>query len=131
MLSPKRPYARAVCALTSLLLGGGACALLGSLPTTAHAANIGQLQHQISSGQSKISALSSQVNVASSHLSQLQSNISTLERQINRIQADLDAKRAELLKLRTQLNAARVRLAQLEAFEAHAQTVLSRQLVNS
>ena len=48
---------------------------------------------------------------------------------LQRIQADLDAKRAELSKIRSELSAAKIRLAKLEAYEAHAQQVLSEQLV--
>jgi len=125
-----RPYRRAACALFLALLGCAACALLVSATTTARAASIGQLQQQISAGQSRISSLSGQVTAASSHLSQLNASIATLENQIARIQADLNRDRGELLKLRTELNAARVRLAQLEAFETRAESILSQQLVS-
>ncbi len=96
----------------------------------ADAASSGQLQQQISAGQSKISGLASAVGAANGRLAQLGSSIAGLEGQIARIQADLDAKRATLLRLRSELTATQHRLAQLEAFEAHAQTVLSQQLVN-
>ncbi len=100
--------------------------------STAHAApSIGQLQQQISAGQSKVSNLSGAVSAASGRLSQLNSSISSLEHQIAGIQRDLDAKRAELLKLRTELVTARTKLTRLEAFETRAESVLSQQLVNS
>jgi len=92
---------------------------------------VGQLQQQISQGQSQINSLAGAVGAASSHLAQLGSSIASLERQIVRIQADLDAKRAELVKLRAELLAARIRLAQLVAFEKRAEGVLAKQLVNS
>ncbi len=48
---------------------------------------------------------------------------------IAHIQANLNADRIELLKLRDRLAAARTRLSQLEAYEAHAESVLAKQLV--
>ncbi len=132
MLSHRRQYKRAACALFSGLLLCLLCADLLLQSSTAHAApSVGQLQQRISAGQSKISGLSGAVGAASSHLGQLNSSISSLEQQIARIQSDLDAKRAELLKLRTKLVAARTRLARLEAFETRAESVLSHQLINS
>jgi murein DD-endopeptidase MepM/ murein hydrolase activator NlpD len=120
-----------MCAILPLLFGCGACAYVFTGSPIAHAASISSLQQQISAGRGRISSLAGAVSAASSQVGQLRSNVHALERQIARIQADLDAKRAELLKLRTQLTAARARLAQLEAFEAHAESVLSRQLVSA
>ncbi len=97
----------------------------------ARAASTSQLQQQISSGQSRINSLAGTVSAASGKLSQLRGNIAGLEARISRIQSDLDAKRAELIKLRSELVAAKARLARLEAFEARAESVLSKQLVNS
>jgi murein DD-endopeptidase MepM/ murein hydrolase activator NlpD len=111
-------------------LVGVAIALLLSGSPAARAANVNQLQQQISAGQSRISSLSGAVSAASSRVRQLNANISSLQGRISRIQADLDAKRAQLLRIRSQLTAARTRLAQLEAFEARAERVLSEQLVN-
>jgi murein DD-endopeptidase MepM/ murein hydrolase activator NlpD len=109
---------------------GGVCAVLAMTRlSAARAASIGQLQQQISAGQSQISGLSGAVSAASGHLAQLRASISALQARIARLQADLNAKRTELLKLRAQLTAARTRLHQLEAFEAHAENVLSKQLV--
>ena len=131
MPSLRRPSVPVACALSAAVLVCVAALspLSGSAP--ARAASVGQLQQQISQGQSQISTLAGAVSAASSRLVQLSASIGRLQAQITRIQADLDAKRAELLKLRTELEAARVRLAQLEAFEAHAEQVLSAQLVNT
>ncbi len=131
MLSPKTPFTRAAGATLALALVCAAIVLLTAHSPSADAASTGQLQQQISAGQSKISGLSGAVSAANGRLAQLGSSIAGLQRQISGIQADLNAKRAALLKLRAELTAAQRRLAQLEAFEARAQTVLSQQLVSS
>jgi murein DD-endopeptidase MepM/ murein hydrolase activator NlpD len=113
----------------SFLLTVGA--IVGGGSPLAHAADSGQLQQRIGAAQNRISGLKSAVGAASGRVSNLNAGIGGLERQIAAIQADLDAKRTELLKLRGELGAARTRLAQLERYAAHAQEVLSRQLVNS
>src|SRR2546423_23409 len=105
------------------LLSGGAVLALGSGP--AGAASIGQLQQQIGAGNSRISHLSGAMNAASSRLSQLNSRIASLQHRISVIQADLDAHKAQLLKLRSELIAAKIKLARLEAYDAHAEAVLS------
>ncbi|MHB8657736.1 MAG: murein hydrolase activator EnvC family protein [Solirubrobacteraceae bacterium] len=97
----------------------------------ARAASIGQLQQQISAGQSQISNLAGAVGAASSRIGQLNNSIASLQAQLSRIQSELNAKRAELLRLRGELTAARTRLAALEAFQAHAERVLSSQLINA
>jgi len=131
MLSVRRPSTRAACAAFVAGLGVlvGVVFVLSS--STARAVNVGQLQQQISAGQSKISELSGAVNAYSGHLAQLDSSIASLQRQISRIQVDLEAERADLIKLQIELTAARNRLAQLEAFEAHGEAVLAKQLVNA
>ena len=126
----RRQPTRSVCALLAALLAGVAILALVSRSPTAQAASQGQLQQQISAGQSKVSRLSGAVSAASGRLSKLNSSISALEHRIADIQVDLDAKRAQLLKIRAALNAARSRLVWLEAFEAHAERVLSRQLIS-
>jgi murein DD-endopeptidase MepM/ murein hydrolase activator NlpD len=130
MLSLRRPYARVVCVLVAGLLICTATVWLMSRSTAARAATTGQLQQQISQGQNRISNLSGSLHATSQHLAHLNQSIAGLEARIARIQADLDAKKAELLKLRDQLTTARTRLAQLEAFESHAETVLQAQLVS-
>jgi murein DD-endopeptidase MepM/ murein hydrolase activator NlpD len=130
MLSLGRHFPRLACAALLAALAGIAVALLLSGSPAARAANIGQLQQQISAGQSRISSLSGAVSAASGRVRQLSASASSLQNQIARIQADLNAKRAELLRIRAQLMAARTKLAQLEAFEARAERLLSQQLVN-
>jgi len=130
MPSVTRRYTHAGCAiLAALVLCAGAILLV--VRSSARAANIGQLQQQISAGQSQIDNLAGAVGAASSRLAQLDKSISSLQRKISRIQTDLDAKRAELARLQTELRAARIRLEQLEQFEAHSENVLSQQLVSS
>jgi murein DD-endopeptidase MepM/ murein hydrolase activator NlpD len=131
MRSLSRPSKRAACAVLLALISSGSMISWSSPPPAARAAGPSGLQRQISAGKSRISSLSGAVKSASGRLAQLNASIASLERRISRIQAELNAKRAELLRLRSQLIAARTRLAQLEAFEAHAETVLSHQLVNA
>jgi peptidoglycan hydrolase CwlO-like protein len=90
---------------------------------------MGQLQLRIQAGKSKVSTLSGAVNSASGRLGALSASIAALGRHLARVQADLEAKRAELIKLHGELAAARIRLAQLEAYETHAEQVLAQQLV--
>jgi murein DD-endopeptidase MepM/ murein hydrolase activator NlpD len=128
--SLRRHPTRLVCALGAALLVCATALWQLSGSPSARAATQGQLQQQISAGQSHVSSLSSAVGAASSRLASLNGSISSLQSRIARIQADVNAKRDELLRLRSELNAARTRLAQLEAFEARAETVLRRQLVS-
>ncbi len=130
MPSPRRSYAHAACALLALLAACAGTLAMLSRPPVAQAASTGQLQQQISSGAGRVSQLSGQVGSAASRLGQLSSSITGLQRRIAPIQADLNAKRAELLKLRGELSSARRRLAQLESLEAHAESALTRQLVD-
>ncbi len=130
MHSLRRQPTRVVCALLVVLTGCLAAVLLVTRSPAARAASQGQLQQQISAGQSRISSLSGAVGAASSRLGKLNSSISALQVRLSRIQADLNAKRAELLRLRSEANAARTKLAQLEAFEARAEQLLSGQLVS-
>jgi murein DD-endopeptidase MepM/ murein hydrolase activator NlpD len=129
MPSIRSRYTRIACALTVAVLICAAAAWRMTLSPTAHAATTGALQQQISQGQSRISTLSGALQTTSSRLTQLNHGIGSLQRRIALIQTDLDVKRAELLKLRDQLTAARLRLTHLEAFEAHAESVLRAQLV--
>jgi len=102
---------------------------LSSSAPVARAASVGQLRNRITAGQGRVSALSGTVRAASGRIGQLDAGIAGLAIRLNRIQADIDAKSAELDKLRVELVAARTRLGQLQAFEAHAEQVLSQQLV--
>jgi murein DD-endopeptidase MepM/ murein hydrolase activator NlpD len=131
MPNPRRPSTRVLCAALLASLFVIALALLPSRAGLARAASTGQLKEKISAGQSKVSNLSGIVSAASSRLGHLNASIADLQKQISRIQSDLDAKKRELLKLRGQLDAARTRLSKLEAFESRAESVLSKQLVNS
>jgi peptidoglycan hydrolase CwlO-like protein len=108
-----------------------AAALVALRPASARAVSVGQLQQQISAGQSNVSALAGAVGVYSSRLAQLDASISQLENRISRIQADLNAKEAELIRLQVQLTLTRNRLAQLEAFEARGEATLARELVSN
>ena len=107
-----------------------ACCLLASLPA-AHATSTGQLQQQISAGQSRISGLSGQVAAANNRLGQLGGGISRLQNQIAAIQRKIGPELARLAQLRVQLARARAQLTQLEALEAHAEAVLATQLVGT
>jgi murein DD-endopeptidase MepM/ murein hydrolase activator NlpD len=128
--SLRRHPTRLVCALLGALLVSVASLWLLSRSPAARAASQTQLQQQIRAGQSRVSSLAGAVGAASSRLSKLHASIAGMQGRVTRIQEDLNAKRAELLRLRSELNAARTRLAKLEAFEAHAERVLSQQLVS-
>jgi murein DD-endopeptidase MepM/ murein hydrolase activator NlpD len=131
MLSLRPRTSTAAAVLITALLAALAAGIALSESPAAHATGIGQLQQQISAGQSKINALSGAVNAANGQLNKLNGGIDALQNRISALQANLDAKRVELLKLQTQLIAARQRLTQLEAFEAKAEYTLSQQLVNA
>jgi peptidoglycan hydrolase CwlO-like protein len=117
----------AVAAATFLAVVGA----LAISSQTAGAANVGALQQQIGASQSKVSALSGVVGAYSGRLARLDASISTLQARLTRIETDLNAKQLQLFKLQVELTAARNRLKQLEAFDAHAESVLAQQLVNS
>ncbi len=117
--------------LAAITLVAGAVALLVLRPAPARAVTVGQLEQQISADQGKVSALAGVVGGYSHHLAQLDAGIAQLESRISRIQSDLNAKEAELIHLQVQLTLARNRLAQLEAFEAHGEATLARQLVSN
>ena len=125
MRSSPWSYSRAGCALLAAI----AVAWLIAGTRASHAASTSQVQQDLGAAQNRASNLAGEVGAASAHLAQLNASITSTEQQIARTQADLDAKREQLLKLRSELNAARVRLAQLEAFQARAERVLSKQLV--
>jgi peptidoglycan hydrolase CwlO-like protein len=131
MLSVRRPPTKAACAAFVALVAAVAVVAFVVPSPTVRAATIGELQQQISARQGRISGLTSAVISASKRLGQLDTNISSLQTEITRIQADLSAKLAELNRLKYELAAARTRLAQLEAFEAHGEAVLAKQLVNT
>jgi murein DD-endopeptidase MepM/ murein hydrolase activator NlpD len=118
-------YSRAGCALLAAIVV--AWLIVGT--RSSHAASTSQVQQDLGAAQNRVSSLAGEVGAASAHLAQLNASIASTEQQIERTQANLDAKREQLLKLRSELNAARVRLAQLEAFQARAERVLSKQLV--
>ncbi len=130
MLTAKGKSITAAC-VAVLLLVALATGLSALRPAPARAVSVGQLQQQISAGQSGVSALAGAVGAYSSHLAQLDASIAQLEGRISRLQTDLDAKEAELVHLQVELTLARNRLAQLEAFETRGQATLARQLVNN
>ena len=126
------PSPRTVSALIALTLAlGVGLMLFAGAARPARAASPSQLRQQISAGQGQASALSGAVSSANQRVAKLNAGVAALESQVMRLQADLNAKSAQLVKLRSELAAARTRLAQLEAAEAHAEQVLSQQLVGS
>jgi murein DD-endopeptidase MepM/ murein hydrolase activator NlpD len=98
---------------------------------SAGAASTGQLRQQISAGQGRVSNLSGQLGATSSHLSRLNGSIAALQQRISAAEATLHQHQVQLFALQLKLLAARNHLHKLEAFEAHAESVLSRRLVNS
>jgi murein DD-endopeptidase MepM/ murein hydrolase activator NlpD len=130
MRTPRRSFPRALWAALLISLGGFALVASPAHLNVARAATAAQLRQQISAGTGKASSLSGTVTATSSRLRAVSSRVGSLEKQIAAVQADLDLRRAELLKLRRELSAAHARLIALEASQAHAETVLARQLVN-
>jgi murein DD-endopeptidase MepM/ murein hydrolase activator NlpD len=131
MRSRRKPYNRALCVLVAVVSAGVWWLWLPGHSSPARAASTGQLQQQIGAAQGQISGLSSAIRSAAGRVARLNAGIAALQGRINRIQADLDTKRALLLRLLAQLGAARLRLAQLQAFEARAEHVLSQQLLSA
>jgi murein DD-endopeptidase MepM/ murein hydrolase activator NlpD len=117
----------AVCA--ALLASVAVALLLTHAP--ARAASVGQLEQQISAGQSQVQDLAGAVSAASSRLAGLDASISSLEGRIRRIEAKLEIRMRQLATTRRELHAARIRLKQLEAFEARAERTLSAALVQT
>jgi peptidoglycan hydrolase CwlO-like protein len=130
MPSSRRSKSRALFCAATASIAMIACCLLSSLPA-AHATSTGQLQQQISAGQSRISGLSGQVSAANKRLGQLGAGIAGLENQIAAIQRKVGPELARLAELRTELTRARAQLAELEALQAHAESVLAQQLVGT
>lgn len=126
--TPSTQQAGAILAASIAIIA--AALLVGGIPS-ARAASAGQLQKQLSTVQGRVSGLAGAVGAAGQRVRTLGAGISALESQVGGLQANLDAKRAELLRLRGQLNTARANLDRLEASEAHAEGVLSRQLIGS
>jgi peptidoglycan hydrolase CwlO-like protein len=130
MPSLRRSKSRALfCAATALLAVVAVC-LLARLPE-AQATSTSQLQRQISAGQSRISGLSGKVAAADKRLGQLRTGISGLEGRISALQQKIAPEVARLARLRTELTRARTQLAQLETLQAHAESVLAKQLVGT
>jgi murein DD-endopeptidase MepM/ murein hydrolase activator NlpD len=131
MPAAQRPSRCAAFAVLAAALAILAAALLlsGSLP--AQAATQSQLQQRITAGQGRVSALAGAVRAAGRQAQQLGATAGVLTARLLRLQANLNARQAELLRLRSQLDATRKRLAQLVAYEKHAERVLAQQLVGS
>jgi murein DD-endopeptidase MepM/ murein hydrolase activator NlpD len=130
MLSLPRSKSRALLGAATALIAVVAGCLLARLPV-AHATSTSQLQQQINAGQARISGLSGAVAAANRRLGQLGAGIAGLEHQIAAIQKRLGPELARLAQLRVELAAARKQLAELEALEAHAESVLAQQLVGT
>ena len=130
MLRAATTVTKASCAAFCVVLALVAGIVFALRSSPARAVSIGQLQQQISAGRSRISSLAGVVGAYSSRLGQLDSSIASLQSQISRLQSELQVQEAELIKTKIALTLARNRLAQLEAFLAHAQSVLAQQLVS-
>jgi len=130
MLSLQRPFLRARRGAITALFAVATVWALGSLPS-ARAASVGQLQQQISAGQSRVSGLSGTVGSQGSRLSQLQGRIGALEHQAAVLEASIAPELAEMARLRVQIARDRQQLRVLEALEAHAESILARQLVGT
>jgi murein DD-endopeptidase MepM/ murein hydrolase activator NlpD len=131
MPSAKTPSTQPAGAILAAVIAiVAAVVLVGGIPS-ARGASAGQLQQQLSTAQGRVSGLAGAVGAAGQRVRKLGAGISALESQVGALQANLDAKRAELFRLRGQLDVARANLARLEASEAHAEGILSNQLIGS
>jgi murein DD-endopeptidase MepM/ murein hydrolase activator NlpD len=131
MLRAATTATKASCAALGVALAILAGLVLGLRSVPARAVSIGQLQQEIGAGRSRISSLAGVVGAYSSQLARLDASITSLQNQISTLEADLAVKEAELIRLKIELTLAHNRLVQLEAFEAHAESVLAMQLVNT
>ncbi len=104
---------------------------IASRSTPARAAGVGQLQQQISAGQSEVRGLAGQVSAADGRVGALGDSITALEARIGALQARIDSDKRQLLALRGELARAQARLAQLVAKAARDQNVLAAQLVST
>ena len=124
---PGRLARRAPLTAAAAILLAGAMFASGA----AGAPGIGQLQQRIGAGQSRISSLAGTLSATSGHLSRLNTSISSLQQRISGMEASVHEHQLQLFTIQLQLTAARNHLHKLEAFEAHAQSVLSKQLINT
>jgi murein DD-endopeptidase MepM/ murein hydrolase activator NlpD len=131
MPSLTRPSPRGAGVLAAGLVLCLAVVLAPSRVVVARAQSINGLRHQIASSQNQINKLTGQIDDASSRLEQLDASVGDLKGAIARIQSNLETERAELLSVRAKSDTASGRLSQLEGHEAHAERVLSAQLINS
>jgi septal ring factor EnvC (AmiA/AmiB activator) len=131
MLRAATTATKASCAAFAVALAVLGGLMLGLRSAPARAVSIGELQQQITAGRSRISSLAGAVGAYSTQLTRLSTSITSLQNQISRLEVDISAKEAELTKLRIELTLAHNRLTRSEAFEAHAESVLAKQLVNS
>ncbi len=124
-------YVHAGCALAAAALALVAALWLASRSEPARAASIGQLQQQVGAQQGRVAGLAGALSAASGRLGQLDASVAGLQGRIAVLQADFMAKRAQLFRVRGELTAALARLQQVEAFDAHAESVLEAQVVDS
>jgi murein DD-endopeptidase MepM/ murein hydrolase activator NlpD len=105
----------------------------GSLPRLplARAATAVTLQQRISAGQGRISNLAGQVAAKNRRINALGGSIGGLRARLSDVQRQLDASIVALRRTQAQYGLTRLRLARLEAAAAHAEAVLSRQVVGT
>lgn len=105
---------------------GVAALLLGSGLTATSA---GDLQSQITTGQSAAAALESQISADTARLKETNASLGEAEQRLSAIQDQLDAREARLRQVQTQLLAARNHLVDLENRLRLATNALSANLV--
>src|SRR5437764_4650393 len=99
MLRTAKTATKISCAALFVAVALLAGIILAVRSVPARAVSIGQLQQQISAGQSKVSGLAGVVGVYNGRLARLDASIARLQAELSRLQADLNAKEAELIKL--------------------------------
>jgi murein DD-endopeptidase MepM/ murein hydrolase activator NlpD len=131
MPSASSPFTRVAAAVVATVTAIVISVFLTGILPVARAASPGQLRHQISAGQERVSALSGAVSQADQRANELAASAASTVTQISRLQADLNVKRDSLLALRAKAGRASQRLALLQASERRVDGVLAQQLVGS
>lgn len=116
--------------LLALLALAAAC-LLVLRGGSADAAGIGQLQQQIGAGQARISQLSGAIGAVSGRINSLGHGVAALQARVASASAALATQVAQLRQTQTLYTVTHARLVQLEAYDAHAETLLRVQVVAS
>ncbi len=124
----RSPKSRSPATLLALVALAVACIAIDA-PAGAAAAGVGRLKQRIGSGEARASQLAGSIGTDSERIAALGRSISSLQVQVSAKQSTLTATVTELHGTQAQYATTHARLLRLEAYEAHAQTVLRVQMV--